>query len=229
MALIELENIYKTYGEDEYTTVALKGVDLTVDNGEFISIMGPSGSGKSTLLNIIGCMDVPTKGVYRLDGVNVTTLRDKELSRIRNQKISFVFQHFALMHHFTVFENVALPLWKRELSKKEIKEKVDHYLEKLGIAHLKKKNVSKLSGGQKQRVAIARAMVAETDIVLADEPTGALDQENGARLMELFCQMNEEGKCIIVITHDEKVASYTKRIVRIVDGQIHSDTKGERQ
>lgn len=139
MALIELEKISKKYGKDEYTTVALKGIDLTVHNGEFVSIMGPSGSGKSTLLNIIGCVDVPTEGIYRLDGINVTTLRDKELSQIRNRTISFVFQHFALMHNFTVFENVALPLFKRDISKKEIKEKVDYYLEKLGIADLRKR------------------------------------------------------------------------------------------
>nr|WP_231563767.1 ABC transporter ATP-binding protein [Anoxybacillus sp. KU2-6(11)] len=166
--------------------------------------MGPSGSGKSTLLHTIGCMDVPTEGVYRPEGEDVTRLNDKQLSDIRNKKVSFIFQHFALMTNFTVFENVELPLLKRNMSKKERRGKVEYYLNKLGIFHLRQKNVSKLSGGQKQRVAIARAMVAETNIVLADEPTGSLDRQNGEKVMELLQQMNEEGKCIIVITHDEK-------------------------
>ncbi|MED1644108.1 ABC transporter ATP-binding protein [Brevibacillus agri] len=228
MAFIELDNVSKVFGQAEYATVALKQVTFRMEKGEFVSIMGPSGSGKSTLLNIMGCMDVPTEGEYRLNGTLIQKLSDRELSQIRNKTISFVFQNFALMHNFSVYENVALPLFKRKMSLKEKKEKVDYYLHKLGIADLSNKNVSKLSGGQKQRVAIARAMTAETELILADEPTGALDQKNGAQLMELLCQMNEEGKSIVVITHDEKIAGYTKRIIRIVDGVITEDRKMER-
>ncbi|ELK41246.1 macrolide ABC transporter ATP-binding protein [Brevibacillus agri] len=228
MAFIELDNVSKVFGQAEYATVALKQVTFRMEKGEFVSIMGPSGSGKSTLLNIMGCMDVPTEGEYRLKGTLIQKLSDRELSQIRNKTISFVFQNFALMHNFSVYENVALPLFKRKMSLKEKKEKVDYYLHKLGIADLSNKNVSKLSGGQKQRVAIARAMTAETELILADEPTGALDQKNGAQLMELLCQMNEEGKSIVVITHDEKIAGYTKRIIRIVDGVITEDRKMER-
>jgi len=220
---IELQNVTKIYGKDEYATKALSQVSLQIERGEFISIMGPSGSGKSTLLNIIGCMDVPTEGVYRLEGEDVTRLNDRQLSDIRNKKVSFIFQQFALMTNFTVFENVELPLLKRNMSKKERREKVEYYLNKLGIFHLRQKNISKLSGGQKQRVAIARAMVAETNMVLADEPTGSLDRQNGEKVMELLQQMNEEGKCIIVITHDEKIASYTNRMIYLSDGCIQLD------
>ncbi|GAA4721591.1 ABC transporter ATP-binding protein [Brevibacillus fulvus] len=227
MALIELHNIKKVYGKAEYSTVALNNINLCIEKGEFVSIMGPSGSGKSTLLNIIGCMDIPSEGEYRLNGQLINQLNDQQLSKIRNKTISFVFQNFALMQNFSVYDNVALPLFKRKMSAKDKKEKVVYYLQKLGIADLLKKNVSLLSGGQKQRVAIARAMVAETDIILADEPTGALDQKNGAQFMELLCQLNEEGKCLIVITHDENVARYTKRIIRIVDGTITADRKAE--
>ncbi|KZE46316.1 peptide ABC transporter ATP-binding protein [Brevibacillus parabrevis] len=228
MAFIELDNVSKVFGQAEYATVALKQVTIRMNKGEFVSIMGPSGSGKSTLLNIMGCMDIPSEGEYRLNGTLIQKLSDRELSQIRNKTISFVFQNFALMHNFSVYENVALPLFKRKMSLKEKKEKVDYYLHKLGIADLSDKNVSKLSGGQKQRVAIARAMTAEAELILADEPTGALDQKNGAQFMELLCQMNEEGKSIVVITHDEKIAGYTKRIINIVDGVITEDRKKER-
>ncbi len=223
MTFIELNNISKVFGKEEYATVALKKINIRINKGEFVSIMGPSGSGKSTLLNIIGCMDIPTEGEYRLNGTLIQKLSDRELSQIRNKTISFVFQNFALMQNFSVYENVALPLFKRKMSLKEKKEKVHYYLHKLGIADLSNKNVSKLSGGQKQRVAIARAMTAETELILADEPTGALDQKNGAQLMEFLCKMNEEGKSIVVITHDEKIAKYTKRIISIVDGVITED------
>ncbi len=224
MSLIELNSVSKFYGRDESKTVALESIQMKVEVGEFISIMGPSGSGKSTLLNILGCMDVPSVGEYSLKGRSLKGLDHKELSHIRNKVISFVFQHFALLKNYSVYENVELPLLNRKLSTKEKREKIFTQLEKLGINKLYKKHPTQLSGGQQQRVAIARALVSDAEIILADEPTGALDQKTGRELLELLSAINEnERKTIIVVTHDDKVAQYTSRIISINDGRIAAD------
>lgn len=225
MNIIELNNITKIYGKDNYKTVALNTVNLNVKKGEFLAIMGPSGSGKSTLLNIMGCMDVPSSGNYLLYGNNITNLSNKDLSNIRNTKLSFIFQNFALMNEYTVYDNVELPLSIRKMSSKKKKDLVDLYLGKLGILDQAKKKPSQLSGGQQQRVAIARALCSESDIILADEPTGALDQNTGKDLMALLRELNKQGKTIIVITHDPNVASYCDRTLYITDGFISDSLK----
>ncbi len=219
MTMIELQNINKTYGKGESKTVALTNVNLKIEQGEFWAIMGPSGSGKSTLLNILGCMDIPTSGNYLLKGKNLGKFTPNQLSRIRNRMVSFIFQQFALLNDYNVYDNVELPLLCQKLSKKERKERVEYYMERLGIENLAKKKPTQISGGQQQRAAIARALVTKADILLADEPTGALDQKTGQELMSLLCEINEEGKTILLVTHDEKVASVTKRQIRIQDGE----------
>jgi putative ABC transport system ATP-binding protein len=220
MAIIELRNLVKVYGKDDYATLALDDVNLSIDKGEFISVMGPSGSGKSTLLNIIGCMDIQTKGEYLLKGKSLKGLSNRELSKVRNQTVSFVFQHFALLKDYSVYDNIELPLSCRKMSGKEKKEKIMFFMSKLGIQSHAKKKPTQISGGQQQRVAIARALVGGTDIILADEPTGALDQKTGRELMELLSDINREGKTIIVVTHDPGIAEYTHRRIDIVDGNI---------
>lgn len=218
--IIKLTNITKIYGTGTSQTVALKDVNLSINKGEFLSIMGPSGSGKSTLLNILGCMDIPTNGEYYLKGDLINRCSNRKLGKIRNSDVSFVFQHFALMKDYNVFENVKLPLNCKKMSARKRKESVFKYLEKLGIADLAKKLPSQISGGQQQRAAIARALVSESDIILADEPTGALDQKTGEDLLNLLTEINQSGKTIIVITHDSKIASYTQRTINIIDGKI---------
>lgn len=219
MTIIELQNINKVYGKGESATVALTDVNLKVEQGEFWAIMGPSGSGKSTLLNILGCMDVPTSGNYLLKGKNLGKSTPNQLSQIRNQTVSFIFQQFALLNDYNVYDNIELPLLCQKLSKRERKERVRYYMKRLGIENLARKKPTQISGGQQQRVAIARALVTKADIILADEPTGALDQKTGQELMSLLCEINEEGKTILLVTHDEKVASVTKRQIRIQDGK----------
>lgn len=219
MTVIELEKIGKTYGKGESATQALSNVSLKIEEGEFWSIMGPSGSGKSTLLNILGCMDVPTEGNYFLKGEKINDYTAKQLSRVRNQTISFVFQQFALLNEYSVYDNIELPLFCRKLSRKERRERIDYYMKRLGIEGLGKKKPTQISGGQQQRAAIARALVTEADIILADEPTGALDQKTGAELMGLLQEINEEGKTILLVTHDEKVADCAKRRLYIEDGK----------
>lgn len=219
MTIIELQNINKVYGKGESATVALTDVNLKVEQGEFWAIMGPSGSGKSTLLNILGCMDVPTSGNYLLKGKNLGKSTPNQLSQIRNQTVSFIFQQFALLSDYNVYDNIELPLLCQKLSKRERKERVRYYMKRLGIENLARKKPTQISGGQQQRVAIARALVTKADIILADEPTGALDQKTGQELMSLLCEINKEGKTILLVTHDEKVASVTKRQIRIQDGK----------
>lgn len=219
MTIIELQNIGKVYGKGESATVALTNVNLKIEQGEFWAIMGPSGSGKSTLLNILGCMDVPTSGNYLLKGKNLGKSTPNQLSQIRNQTVSFIFQQFALLNDYNVYDNIELPLLCQKLSKRERKERVRYYMKRLGIENLARKKPTQISGGQQQRVAIARALVTKADIILADEPTGALDQKTGQELMSLLCEINEEGKTILLVTHDEKVASVTKRQIRIQDGK----------
>ncbi|MGN0550843.1 MAG: ABC transporter ATP-binding protein [Acutalibacteraceae bacterium] len=220
MKLLELKNISKIYGKGEFATKALVDVNLTINKGDFCAIMGPSGSGKSTLLNIIGCMDTPTSGKYILKGQDVSKLKNKQLSKMRNKVVSFVFQYFALMDEYTVFDNIMLPLNCQKISSKEKRERVNYYMGRLGIEKYSRKKPHQLSGGQQQRVAIARALVSNSDVILADEPTGALDSNTGEELMELLQEINDTGKTIILVTHNEKVAEKCKSIIYIEDGKI---------
>lgn len=220
MSVIELKNIKKEYGKKDFKITAIDNINLSVEKGDFIAIMGPSGSGKSTLLNIIGCMDRLTKGEYYLNGKLINELNNKELSKIRNSTISFVFQDFALMKEYNVYDNVELPLSYRKLSPKQKKQMVIKQLEALGIKDQIKKKPSELSGGQQQRVAIARALVSDGEIILADEPTGALDSKTGMEIMNILLEINKKGKTIIIVTHDEKVASYCNKKIIIKDGKI---------
>ena len=223
MTLIQLENICKTYGKGENATVASTDVNLKIDEGEFWAIMGPSGSGKSTLLNILGCMDIATSGKYLLKGKNLSHSTPNQLSRIRNETVSFIFQQFALLNDYNVYDNIELPLLCQKLSKNERKDRVHYYMERLGIENLARKKPTQISGGQQQRVAIARALVTKADIILADEPTGALDQKTGQELMVLLREINREGKTILLVTHDEKVAFVAKRQIHIQDGRSYVD------
>ena len=223
--IIELKHIAKEYRSDSVVTPALSDIDLNIEKGEFIAIMGASGSGKTTLLNIIGCMDVPTFGTYLFDGVELSREKEKILSSIRGKRIAFVFQHFALIDDYTVFENVEIPLLKQPIPKSERKKKVTNALKTVGITDLSKKKPTHISGGQKQRVAIARAIACGAEVILADEPTGALDSKTGKEIMEIFSELNASGKTVILITHDRQVASYAKRLIKIRDGRIISDEK----
>lgn len=225
MAMIELKEIIKEYRNDDVVTPALNGISLSIDKGEFVAIMGTSGSGKTTLLNIIGCMDIPTSGEYRFDGENLSNAKETRLSAIRGSQIAFVFQHFALINSYTVFENVEVPLIKQTLSKAERRKNVSAALNAVGISELAKKLPTHISGGQKQRVAIARAIACGADVILADEPTGALDSKTGREIIQLFSELNTTGKTIILITHDRNIASFAKRVITIQDGRITNDEK----
>ena len=225
--ILNLQNIFKDYQQEKLTVPVLKDVCLTVDEGEYVAIMGPSGSGKTTLMNIIGCLDKPTSGSYELAGEDVLKLKDKGLSDLRLRSIGFVFQSFHLMPRESAMENVALPLSYAGVRKKERKERAIKALERVGLGDRVNFKPTQLSGGQKQRVAIARAMVNNPKILLADEPTGALDSKSGEQIMELFARLNAEGVTIVMITHDPKIAANAKRIIRIIDGEIYEGEKGE--
>ena len=204
---------------------ALNGIDLSVEKGEFISIMGPSGSGKTTLMNIIGCLDSPTNGTYHLNERSVSELDDDELAKIRNEEIGFVFQSFHLLPRSTALENVMLPLKYAGCSENEAIERSKKVLEKVGLQDRVKHSPSELSGGQQQRVAIARALVNKPSILFADEPTGNLDSKTGNEVMNLFKDLNNQGQTIIIITHEDNIASQSNRIITIMDGLIESDTR----
>ena len=219
--ILNLQNIYKDYQQEKLVVPVLKDVSLTVEEGEYVAIMGPTGSGKTTLMNIIGCLDRPTSGTYELAGENVLKLKDRELSDLRLKSIGFVFQSFQLMPRESAVENVALPLSYAGVRKKERRSRATKALERVGLGDRVNFRPTQLSGGQKQRVAIARAMVNHPKILLADEPTGALDSKSGEQIMELFDSLNEEGVTIVMITHDPKIAAKAKRIVRIIDGEIY--------
>ncbi len=221
--IIDLRNIYKDYNQDNMPVPVLKDVCLQVEEGEYVAIMGPSGSGKTTLMNIVGLLDTPTKGEYYLDEKAVTNLKEKELSKLRLNTIGFVFQNFQLMPRESALDNVSLPLIYAGLKKKERHEKAMIALEKVGLADRASFKPTQLSGGQKQRVAIARAMVNSPKLLLADEPTGALDSKSGKQIMELFRQLNNEGVTVVMITHDRKVAEQADRIVHIIDGELSND------
>lgn len=220
MSLLELRDIYKIYGKESNEVRAINGLNLKIDNGEIIAIMGPSGCGKSTLLNILGCIDVPSKGEYYIDGVKIDFKKLNSLSKIRNEKISFVFQNFALIKDLSVLENVMLPLKFRKETKKERVKRAIKYLKELQIEDLKDKNIRELSGGQQQRVAIARALTQESQIILADEPTGALDEENSIKIMEVLKELNKKyNKTIVVVTHDKIIAGFCDKVLKMKDGK----------
>ncbi|MBF1091959.1 MAG: ABC transporter ATP-binding protein [Solobacterium sp.] len=217
--LLNLQGIYKSYGGTIEVPV-LKNVSIQVEEGEYVAIMGPSGSGKTTLMNIIGCLDHCTEGTYELDGTDISRISENELSEVRLKKIGFVFQTFELLPGETAIENVALPLVYAGVSKPEREKAAIESLTKVGLGERVNFKPNQLSGGQKQRVAIARALINHPRILLADEPTGALDQASGKQVMELFEELNKEGVTIVMITHDAHVASMAKRVIHIIDGMI---------
>ena len=222
--LIEIKNIYKIYNEGKESEVrALDGVTLSIDRGEFVAIIGASGSGKSTLMNILGCLDVPTYGDYILNGTDVTDRTDRQLAHIRNKEIGFIFQGYNLIPALTAYENVELPLIYQGISVFQRKERVMAALERVGMADRFGHRPSEMSGGQQQRVAIARAIATHPPIILADEPTGALDSKTGKHVLEILHSLHEGGSTIILITHDNGIAATAHRIVRISDGHIVAD------
>ena len=223
--ILDLQNINKSYGEGKLEVPVLFDIDLQVEAGEYVAIMGPSGSGKSTLMNIIGCLDVPTSGTYILDGENIAGKTDTELSALRNRTIGFVFQNFNLLPRESALDNVALPMLYAGVHRRERMERARKALERVGLGDRIHFKPTQLSGGQKQRVAIARAMVMKPSLLLADEPTGALDTASGEQVMELFRQLNEEGVTIVMITHEQEIANHAHRQLMIRDGRL-SDHKG---
>lgn len=218
--ILEMNHIYKDYFPGNMVVPVLKDINLTVEDGEYLAIMGPSGSGKSTLMNIIGCLDKPTKGDFRLDGLDILNLNENALAEVRLKKLGFVFQNFQLLPKQTAIENVALPLIYAGVGKRERLKRAAAALDKVGLSERVNFLPNQLSGGQKQRVAIARAMVNRPKILLADEPTGALDSKSSAQVMDLFTTLNQEGVTVIMITHDGHVAGFAKRVVDIFDGEI---------
>ena len=222
--LIELRDIHKSYPLDGFDLEILKGINLKIEAGEFVAIMGPSGSGKSTLMNILGCLDIPTSGQYLLDGNNVENFSSDKLAEIRNRKIGFVFQGFNLLSKTSAMENVELPMIYSGIGDAERRRRAMAALNSVGLKDRMYHLPNQLSGGQQQRVAIARAIVNDAPIIFADEPTGNLDTKMSLEIMELFTKLNQELKrTIILVTHEEDIARYAKRIIKIVDGEIHSD------
>jgi putative ABC transport system ATP-binding protein len=223
--VIDLRQVTKTYGNGKIEVTALNAVDLTVERGEFVAIMGPSGSGKSTLMNIIGCLDVPTRGRFSLDGVDVRTLDEAALAQVRLRKIGFVFQSFNLIPRTSALANTELPLTYAGVKPKERRERALAALEAVGLADRADHLPSELSGGQQQRAAVARALVSDPAMLLADEPTGNLDSASSAEVMGLFARLNGEGRTVVLITHEDEVAAYASRVVRLRDGRIVSDER----
>lgn len=225
--IIKLEKINKSYQKGKTSLHILKDINLQVEQGEFVAILGPSGSGKSTLMNIIGCMDVFDTGKYYLNGIDISKQKDKELTGIRNKEIGFIFQKYHLISTYTVLQNIVMPLLMRGMSFAEATEQCMDTIKMLGLEERLEHKPAELSGGQQQRVAIARALVGEPALLLADEPTGALDTSSGAEVLKLFNRLHNMGHTIVMITHDLEVAKSAKRIVRIIDGELHEDEKGQ--
>ena len=226
--LIELRDVYKIYGEGLESEVrALDGVSLSIRKGEFVAVVGQSGSGKSTMMNVLGCLDVPTRGDYLLDGTDVRELTDKELSHIRNKQIGFIFQQYNLIQDLTVLENVELPLIYQGIRVDDRYDLATEALARVGLAGRMKHRPTEMSGGQQQRVAIARAIAAKPPIIMADEPTGALDSRTGHEVLEFLQQLNREGTTVILITHDNGIAATARRCVRLQDGKVVEDRQQE--
>ena len=225
MPLIETRDLWKTYVMGDEEIHALKGVSIAIERGEYVAIMGPSGSGKSTLMNLIGCLDTPSKGGYELNGKQVSQMNDKELARIRNEEIGFVFQTFNLLPRATALHNVELPLVYAGMGKKERLEQAKAAIEKVELTHRMTHKPNELSGGQRQRVAIARALVNNPSILLADEPTGNLDSKTGVEIMALFARLHQAGNTIILVTHEADIAAYAHRVIAIRDGQVERDVR----
>ncbi|MCI8809523.1 MAG: ABC transporter ATP-binding protein [Oscillibacter sp.] len=226
--LVELRDVYKIYGEGLESEVrALDGVSLQIDRGEFVAVVGQSGSGKSTMMNVLGCLDIPTRGDYFLEGTDVRDLTDKELSRIRNKEIGFIFQQYNLIQTLTVLENVELPLIYQGIHADERRDMALDALERVGLLGRIKHKPTEMSGGQQQRVAIARAIATKPPIIMADEPTGALDSRTGHEVLEFLQQLNREGTTVILITHDNGIAATARRCVRLTDGKIVEDKEQE--
>ena len=223
MSLIEIKDMYKIYNPGENEVRAIDGVNLTIEHGEFVAIIGQSGSGKSTLMNMLGLLDVPTSGKYLLNGKDVDGLSDDELSEIRNKEIGFIFQGFNLITSLTAVENVELPLVYRGMKKDERHRLAIEALDRVGLSHRLDHLPKQMSGGQQQRVAIARAVAARPPIILADEPTGNLDSHSGVEVMKILHELHQEGRTVILITHDNDIAKEAQRVIRIQDGQIVSD------
>ena len=223
MGIIELEHINKYYQMGENQLHVLKDISLTVEKGDYLAILGPSGSGKSTLMNVIGCMDHADSGEYFLDGEIIHKAKESELTKIRNEKIGFIFQKYHLLPTYNVLQNIVMPLLMRGMKLKDAKNESLEIIEMLGLKERMKHRPSELSGGQQQRVAIARALVGQPAILLADEPTGALDKNSGAEVLKLFQRLNDMGNTIVMITHDLEVATHAKRIARIIDGELTLD------
>ncbi len=220
--MIELRNVNKVYRNLTGETNALKNISLTIHEGDFVCVMGKSGSGKSTLLNIIGCMDRPSTGEYYLDDVTVNKLGSDRFDKLRRQKISFIFQRYELMSKYTVYENIELPMHVKKISGKRKKEQIISIMKRLGIYDLRDKFPRQLSGGEQQRTAIARAYVSGNQYLLADEPTGALDNRNTKEIMNIFKELKDEGKTIVLVTHDEQIANYGDYTILLSDGEIVS-------
>ena len=218
--MIELQNISKVYKSINGKTDALTNVCLTIREGEFVCIMGKSGSGKTTLLNIIGCMDKANSGEYRLDDIDVVGLNANKFDKLRREKISFIFQKYELMGKYTVYENIELPMNAKRISGKQKKQRITDIMKRLGIYELRNKFPKQLSGGEQQRVAIERAYVSDNKYILADEPTGALDNKNTQEIMNIFEELRQEGKTIVLVTHDEEIAARGNRIIQLLDGRI---------
>lgn len=223
-AVIEINGIGKTYRIGDVEVHALRKVDLLINRGEYVALMGPSGSGKSTLMNILGCLDTPSRGTYELNGTNVSKMSDNELAEIRNKEIGFIFQTFNLLARNTALDNVALPLVYAGVSKKDRITRAEASLTSVGLGDRMEHKPNELSGGQRQRVAIARALVNNPSIILADEPTGNLDTKTSHEIMDLLEKIHENGNTVIIVTHEEDIAKRAKRIVRLRDGEIESDT-----
>ncbi len=224
-SVITLADIRKSYFLGKQELPVLKGINLTIEPNEYVSLMGPSGSGKSTLMNIIGCLDSPTAGAYILNGKDVSHMTDDDLATVRNVEIGFVFQQFNLLPRLMAWENVALPLIYAGVNKKEREERAHAMLDKVGLAERAHHKPNELSGGQSQRVAIARALINNPSLILADEPTGNLDTKTSVEIMELFSTIHKGGNTVVLVTHEEDIANYTHRIVRIRDGVVESDKR----
>jgi len=224
-ALVELSGIEKTYGQGDAAVHALRGVTLTIEEGEFVAIMGASGSGKSTLMNLLGCLDTPTKGKYFLDGREVSRLGPRDLALVRNKTLGFVFQSFNLLPRTTALENVELPLLYADVPSKERHKRARESLDRVGLAERASHHPNQLSGGQQQRVAIARALVNRPKVILADEPTGNLDSQTSINVMALFQELGRDGITVIVVTHEPDIAEFASRVIVIKDGLVQSDTR----